>query len=421
MTRDHLFLILFIFLAQGTSAQVLEIGDPAENGFNPARLERIDHVLREEIEAGKFSGAVALVARHGDVVYHRSFGYADIASRRPMQTNSIFRIASMTKAITSVGIMMLYEQGRFQLNDPVSRFIPAFADPQVVDSVDDAGNIIETRAAASEIKIVDLLSHSSGIGYSFISSDVQTTYVEAGILDGLTDKNVKLASTMNALGELPLLFDPGERFEYGLNTDVLGYLIEIVSGKPLDRFFAEEIFEPLGMSDTYFYLPDDRKDRLVTLYADVDGLRVSEGHESAIKLDNPDYPVEGARSYFSGGAGLSSTAYDYARFIQMLLNDGELDGERLLGRKSVELMRTPRIDWDDDGDGDFGLGFEVNGDLGGAGEIGSLGVYGWGGAFNTVFWIDPAEDLIAVLMTQVIPTTSDIRGRFRTLVYQALD
>ena len=378
-------------------------------------------MLSEEIEAGKFSGAVALVARHGHVVYHQSFGYADIASRKPMQKNSIFRIASMTKAITSVGIMMLYEQGRFQLNDPVSRFIPAFADPRVVDSVDDAGNIIETRAAASEIKIVDLLSHSSGIGYSFISSDVQTTYVEAGILDGLTAKNVKLASTMNALGELPLLFDPGERFEYGLNTDVLGYLIEIVSGKSLDRYFAEEIFEPLGMSDTYFYLPDDRKDRLVTLYADVDGLRVSEGNESDIKLDNPDYPIEGARSYFSGGAGLSSTAYDYARFIQMLLNDGELDGKRLLGRKSVELMRTPRIDWDDDGDGDFGLGFVVNGDLGGSGEIGSLGMYGWGGAFNTVFWIDPAEDLIAVLMTQVRPTTSDIRDRFRTLVYQALD
>ena len=420
MTKNHV-LLTFFFLAQGAPAQVLESGDPAKNGFNSARLERIDYVLSEEIEAGKFSGAVALVARHGDVVYHRSFGYADIASRKPMQKNSIFRIASMTKAITSVGIMMLYEQGRFQLNDPVSRYIPAFADPQIVDSVDDAGNIIETRAAASEIKIVDLLSHSSGIGYSFISSDVQTTYVEAGILDGLTARNVKLASTMNALGELPLLFDPGERFEYGLNTDVLGYLIEIVSGKSLDRYFAEEIFEPLGMSDTYFYLPDDRKDRLVTLYADVDGLRVSEGHESDIKLDNPDYPIEGARSYFSGGAGLSSTAYDYARFIQMLLNDGEFDGERLLGRKSVELMRTPRIDWDDDGDGDFGLGFVVNGDLGGSGEIGSLGMYGWGGAFNTVFWIDPAEDLIAVLMTQVRPTTSDIRDRFRTLVYQALD
>jgi CubicO group peptidase (beta-lactamase class C family) len=420
LTKNHVVLTFF-FLAQGAAAQVLESGDPAKNGFNSARLERIDYVLSEEIEAGKFSGAVALVARHGDVIYHQSFGYADIASRKPMQKNSIFRIASMTKAITSVGIMMLYEQGRFQLNDPVSRFIPAFADPRVVDSVDDAGNIIETRAAASEIKIVDLLSHSSGIGYSFISSDVQKTYVEAGILDGLTAKNVKLASTMNALGELPLLFDPGERFEYGLNTDVLGYLIEIVSGKSLDRYFAEEIFEPLGMSDTYFYLPDDRKDRLVTLYADVDGLRVSEGNESDIKLDNPDYPIEGARSYFSGGAGLSSTAYDYARFIQMLLNDGELDGKRLLGRKSVELMRTPRIDWDDDGDGDFGLGFVVNGDLGGSGEIGSLGMYGWGGAFNTVFWIDPAEDLIAVLMTQVRPTTSDIRDRFRTLVYQALD
>jgi CubicO group peptidase (beta-lactamase class C family) len=206
-----------------------------------------------------------------------------------------------------------------------------------------------------------------------------------------------------------------------LNTDVLGRLIEVVSEKPLDRFFAEEIFTPLGMTDTHFYLPADKSDRLVTLYADVDGLVVSRGDEADIKLDNPRYPVEGARAYFSGGAGLSSTAADYARFIQMLLNDGELDGRRVLGRKSVELMRAPRVDVDSDGKPDFSLGFQVTSDIGKAGELGSNGVYQWGGAYNTSYWIDPQERLVAVFMSQVRPTTSDITGRFRTLVYQALE
>jgi CubicO group peptidase (beta-lactamase class C family) len=226
---------------------------------------------------------------------------------------------------------------------------------------------------------------------------------------------------MSKLSEQPLLFDPGSAWAYGLNTDLLGYLIEVISGKPLDQFFSDEIFAPLGMSDTYFYLPADKSDRLVTLYADVDGLRVSDGTEADIKLDNPRYPVEGARAYFSGGAGLSSTVYDYARFIEMLLNDGELDGVRVLGRKSVELMRAPRVDWDDDGDADFGLGFEVIDDLGESGELGSKGLYRWGGAFATSYWIDPEEQLVAVIMTQQRPSKSELGDRFKTLVYQALE
>jgi len=218
-----------------------------------------------------------------------------------------------------------------------------------------------------------------------------------------------------------LLFDPGSDFAYGLSTDVLGYLIEVVSGKPLDQYLEDEIFGPLGMEDTHFYLPEAKKDRLVTLYADVDGLIVSVGDESSIYLDNPRYPVEGAKAYFSGGAGLSSTAYDYARLIEMLLNDGELDGERILGRKSVELMRSPRIDSNDDGHADFGLGFEITRDLGASGEIGSVGLYRWGGAFTTSYWIDPEENMVAVFMSQVRPVESDIRLRFHNLVYQALE
>jgi len=390
-------------------------------GFIDERLERIDVAINDEIAAGKIPGAVALIVHDGRTVYHKSFGYADIASQAPMQNDSIFRIASMTKAITSTAVMILYERGHFQLNDPISKFIPAFAAPQVAVSFDDAGIVTETRAAKGEIRIVDLLSHSSGISYAFIDQPLQRSYKAAGVMDGLTAADVKLATGIGLLAGQPLLFDPGTSFAYGLNTDVLGYLVEVVSGRPLDQFFQDEIFAPLGMTDTYFYLPDSKAGRLVTLYADVDGLRVSDGTEADIKLDNPRYPVEGAKAYFSGGAGLSSTAYDYARFVQMLLNEGELDGQRVLGRKSVELMRSARIDWDDDGVADFGLGFRVLRDLGKAGEIGSEGTYAWGGAYNTSYWIDPQENLVGVFMSQSRPTTSDITSRFQTLIYQALE
>ena len=396
--------------------------EPVDSGgIVAARLVRIDEAIDAEISAGKIAGAVALIAKDGEIVYHKNFGYADKASQKPMRRDAIFRIASMTKAVTSVGVMMLYERGHFQLNDPVSDYLPEFRDPQVAVSFDESGEVTETRPASGEIRIVDLLSHSSGISYLFIDQPLQASYRAAGIIDGLTAADVKLADGMALLAKQPLLFDPGTRFAYGLNTDVLGYLIEVVSGKPLDRFFEEEIFRPLGMGDTYFYLPDSKASRLVTLYADVGGLKVSDGTEADIKLDNPRYPVEGAGSYFSGGAGLSSTAYDYYRFVQMLLNEGVLDGERLLSRKSVELMRSARIDWDADGSADFGLGFQVTGDLGSAGELGSVGAYRWGGAYNTSYWIDPQEKLVAVFMSQVRPTTSDITNRFRTLVYQALE
>ena len=389
-------------------------------GFREERLDRIDAVIEAEIAAGRIPGAVGLIAKDGEIVYHRAFGMADIDAGKPMQNDSIFRIASMSKAITSVGVMMLYEQGRFQLNDPVSKYLPAFTNPRVVVSVDDSGTVTETRDAKREIRIVDLLSHSSGIGYAFTEFSLQRAYKAAGVIDGLTAANKTLAEGMAVLAPLPIAFDPGEEFLYGLNTDVLGYLIEVVSGKTLDAFFRDEIFTPLGMNDTYFYLPDAKANRLVTLYADVGHLKVSNGTEDPLMLDNPRYPVEGAKRYFSGGAGLSSTAYDYFRFVQMLLQDGELDGVRLLSRKSVELMQAPRIDWDADGAPDFGLGFEVVTDLGRRGELGTVGTYSWGGAFGTNFLIDPKEDIVAIFMTQARPLKSDIRDKYRNLVYQAL-
>lgn len=388
-------------------------------GFAGERLQQIDDVIREEISAGKIPGAVAMVKQSGRMVYHNSFGYADIATKTAMQDDSIFRIASMTKAITTVAVMQLYEGGKFDLEEPISNYIPAFANPRVLVSTNGDGDIEETRAANSEIRIVDLLTHSAGISYAFIETPLQRSYKKNGVIDGLTVENISLESVMLKLAEQPLLFDPGTEWAYGLNTDLLGYLVEVVSGQTLNQYFAEHIFTPLGMEDTYFYLPDEKASRLVTLYADVDGLQVSAGDESSIYLDSPDYPIEGAMTYYSGGAGLSATAGDYLRFIEMLLNEGELDGERVLSRQSVELMRTPTVDSDNDGVLDFGLGFEVVTEPGTNSDRGPTGTYSWGGAFATSYWIDPANDLIAVVMTQQRPSTSDIRNKFRKMVYEA--
>lgn len=413
-------LLLIFGIAVGAS---LQAADAQSNGLVPERLERIDRVVQQAIDSGEIPGAVALIVKDGEITYHKAFGYADLASRKDMRTDTIFRIASMSKAITSVGVMVLYEQGHFRLNEPVKKYLPEFADMRVVARVGDDGLVAETTPATADIRIIDLLTHTSGISYSFIESSVQKTYVEAGVIDGMTAAEVTLAEQIPLLAKQPLLVEPRTAFTYGLSTDVLGYLIEVVSGMPLDQFIAENISAPLGMDDTYFYLPPDKRDRLATLYADVDdrGLVESDGTEGDIKLDDPRYPVKGAMTYFSGGAGLSSTASDYARFCQMLLNDGELDGRRILGRKSVELMRTARIDWDDDEAADFGLGFRVLNDVGREGELGSEGTFSWGGAFYTSYWIDPEEQLVGVFMSQVRPAQSDIDLKFNTLVYQALE
>lgn len=404
------------------TACATEIHSPADGAFLPGRLDRIDQAVTVAIANEEIHGAVALIIKDDRISYHKAFGFADVDSGKAMNTDSIFRIASMTKAITSVGVMMLYEQGQFDLNDPLSDFLPEFADMQIVSQVDEDGTIVATKPAATAIRIIDLLSHTSGISYPFIQGKVQKTYVEAGIIDGVTARKLKLSNQVRTLASQPLLFEPGSAFAYGLSTDVLGRLIEVVSGQSLDDFVKESITTPLGMKDTYFYLPNDKAERLATLYAHVEGagLVKSKGTEADIKLDDPNYPITGARSYFSGGAGLSSTASDYALFCQMLLNDGAHAGLRLLSRKSVELMRSARTDWDGDQVADFGLGFGVVTDLGKSGELGSVGAYSWGGAFNTTYWIDPQEGLVGVFMSQARPVASDISQTFKTLTYQAL-
>jgi len=423
MTRTRKIFASLVLMALCTATYALENADPADAGVIPQRLARIDTAIDKAVEAGEIPGAVAIVVRDGKTVYHKAFGYADIASKRPMKTDDIFRIASMTKAITSVGVMMLYEHGQLSLFDSVAKYLPEFTDMQVLSELNEDGTVGSTTAAAKPITIINLLTHTSGLAYNFLPSKLQKTYADAGVIDGLTDSDLVLADNIKILARQPLLFEPGSKFNYGLSTDVLGRLIEVISGQSLAEFFDENITGPLGMLDTFFYLPADKHDRLVTLYSHVDGRGLVNSREvdSIIKYGNPDYPIVGAKTYFSGGAGLSSTAYDYARFIQMMVNDGELEDVRILSRKSVELMRTPRVDWDDDEDPDFSLGFAVIGDLGKRSSLGSTGAYSWGGAFYTSFWIDPAEGLIAVFMSQGRPIESDIADIFKTLVYQSLE
>ncbi len=421
MKKLNIFLlILALFVPILT--QNFEKGDPEDLGFIEGRLNRVDLVIKQAIKNGEIPGAVALIARKGKIVYHKSFGYADLKSKKKMENNAIFRIASMSKAITSVGVMILYERGYFTLQDPVSKYIPEFKNSRIIEKIGKKGKLLKTKPSKKEIKIIDLLTHSSGISYAFIKNKMQIVYKAAGVIDGLTKKKVFLKDQIKLLSTLPLMFEPGSKFQYGLSTDVLGYLIQVVSGKPLDTFLTDEIFTPLKMEDTYFYLPEHKKKRLVTLYSwkKSKGLIAARDDESDLKMDNPDYPKEGAKTYFSGGAGLSSTAIDYARFIQMLLNDGELSGVRIISRKSVELMRTPRIDWDNDKIADFGFGFYIINDIAKEGILGSNGTYSWGGAFYTLFWIDPRENLIAVFMTQLRPNQTDIGDKFKTMVYQSL-
>jgi CubicO group peptidase (beta-lactamase class C family) len=421
--QKAIFLVTLLLSISNTAQAQLSVSAPLDpTGFLKERLNRIDETITAEIASGKIPGAVALIARDGKLAYHQSFGFSDIAASAPMKKDSIFRIASMTKAVTAVSAMILYERGLFQLNDPISKYIPEYADMMVVSEVNSNGDVSAVVAAKTPIKIIDLFTHSSGLSYPFASNSLQSSYVRAGIIDGMTSKETTLATQMKLLAEQPLLFEPGSNYTYGLSIDLLGYLVEVVSGRSLNQFFNEEIFVPLKMHDTHFYLPENKFDRLVTLYAETEEaeLVVSRGTESNIILDNPRYPIGSGKTYYSGGAGLSSTAYDYSRFIQMLLNEGDLDGSRILSRKSVELMRSARVDSNGDQVSDFGLSFEVVVDPAQTGELGSVGTFSWSGAYLTSYWIDPSENLIAVFMSQVRPSQSDIRAKFSTLVYQAL-
>lgn len=392
---------------------ILTPASPEEAGFSSDRLARIDSLVNDYIDKEKIPGATALIARHGDIVYHRSFGYRNIEETDKMEVDDIFRIASMTKALASVAVMMLYEEGHFLLDDPVSRYIPEFKNPQVLIELKPDTTCI-ARPAKREITIRHLLTHTSGIGYPFIHDQIRPLYEKHGIPDGFVITNAVLGPAIRALGTLPLLHDPGEQFTYGLNSDVLGYLVEVISGRTFAEFLDERLFGPLGMEDACFYLPEDKAGRLVPVYSNTaDGLRLSD--ETRFE-----YPLKGGRSYFSGGAGISCTILDYARFMQMMINGGSYNGHQFLGRKTIDLMTTNQIGYLEEAAA-FGLGFGLVTEQTKHEILSSVGNYSWGGYFSTSYWMDPQEDLIGLFFTQMDPAWyGEIHQKFQVLTYQAL-
>lgn len=409
--------LLFIAALTANAASLEQGAQPEEVGLSSKRLERLTDALHAYVEEGELAGSVTLVARRGKIVYHEAVGHRDRESSAPMEPDTIFRIASQTKAIVSVGALILMEEGKLLLADPVGKYIPEFLETTVAVQRDDGGyDVVE---ASRPITIRDLLTHTSGIGYGAgVGGD---EWAAAGLQGWyFADRDEQIGESVARMAALPAQAQPGERWIYGYNTDILGAVIERVSGEPLDEFLRERILAPLGMTDTHFYLPPAKHDRLATVYSSAD-----QGLERAPNPGNSvgqGAYVEGPRRSFSGGAGLLSTATDYARFLQMLLSGGELDGERIVSRKTVELMTTSNLDavTFNSGQG-FGLGVSVVEDVGARGTPGSIGEFGWGGAYHTTYWADPREELLVVHLTQLLPAVGvDDQGKVRALVYQAI-
>ena len=393
---------------------------PESVGVSSEHLKLIDAVCSESVSRGKVPGIVAYISRKGKPVYHKAFGYADNTSGRVLEPDAIFRIASQTKAITSTAVMQLWEDGRFRLDDPIASFIPEFKDGQVLKTFNEEDGTYTTEPAKRPIRIRDLLTHTSGLGYGVIDGDprMKRIYAEAGITDLFTTEPITIGESVKKLAKLPLHHHPGEKFTYSEGLDVLGYLIEVVSGMPFDEFLQTRLFQPLGMKDTAFYQPESKAPRLVTVQKPEKGAWVP----YPVTFYDPDYPIKGAKAFFSGGAGLTSTASDYAAFLQMYINGGTHQGQRLLSRSTIAtIMANQTKDLFGWGDKHHGLAFAVvtEGEGLAKGGQGSPGTFDWGGYFNTQYFADPKLEVVGLLMKQTQEASNDdTEWQFRQLVSQ---
>ena len=426
MKNKSIILCTFLSIGIALSAigQSISVVKPEESGLSLHRLESIDRILNEYVDQEEVAGGVALIARKGQIGYLKAFGMKDIESKQQMKTDDIFRIASMTKAITVAGIMMLFEDGYFTLDDPLSKFIPEFSEMQVM--VEDTANKSYTlEKAKSQITIRHLLTHTSGLTYDFFSQPyISEIYTQNNIYNGLGKSEGTIGDMVKRLAKLPLMNHPGEGWQYGMNMDVLGYLIEIISGQTFDEYLRDKIFEPLQMNNTYFYLPKKKKDRIATLYGFNSLGRLIKLEGTSDNGYHSDIDVhESNKSYFSGGAGLVSTAEDYYKFLQMLLNNGFYNNKKLLSRNTIELMTSEQTGdnfewWKGHG---FGFGFAISRGPMFTGNPGSEGTYSWVGYFATNYWVDPKEELIGIFLTQLNPRKNDMDVKFKNLMYQAID
>ena len=409
--------ILVLALASLLQAAALPKAKPADVGLSAERLARLGRVMQTYVDEDKTKGIVVLLMRNGKAAYHEAFGKLDPEKGTPVPLDAIFRIASQTKAITTTAVMTLFEEGRFLLDDPISRYIPEFADARVaVPSTEKGAKGYATVPLKRPITIRDLLTHTAGISYG--DGPAREEYVKAGIYGWfLADKDVPVGDVIRRLAALPFDAQPGEKWVYGYNTDILGYLVERVSGISLAEYIEKMITGPLGMTDTHFFLPESKLGRFTPVYgADENG---------KLKLIEPaadNSYVKGPRKCFAGGAGLLATADNYARFLQMLLNGGELGGVRIISPKTVELMTADHVgNLYSGGSEGFGLGFSVRTRLGHDGMPGTPGAFAWGGAYYTTYWVDPVEKLVAVFMTQLLPAGAiDLHDKFKVMVYQSI-
>lgn len=426
--------ILFLAAVQLWSVAqpvVLTEGAPGLVGMSDKKLALIDQFVTDYINKGYIPGGVFLVARDNQIVYYKNFGFRSTDKKAPYQKDDIFRIASMTKAVTTVSVMQLYEQGKIGLDDPVYKYIPAFKNSVVLDQFNPADSSYTSVPAKSPITIRQLLTHTSGIVYgTFSQGPLQAIYTRKGLMDvGLSHPTMTTEEFINRLATVPLAFQPGERFTYGLNMDVLGRLIEVVSGQKLSDYFRKNIFEPLGMKSTFFYLPKEKQAKLVPIYAQrEDGtleMAASEGGVTSVL----DYPLQADHDHYAGGGGLSSTAMDYAIFIQALLQNGEYNSKRILGRKTIEMMTGDQlIRLNQLGTGysnrpgeTYCLGFSLITEQGKGISVKSPGTYEWSGYFNTKYFIDPKEQIIFVGMTQILGSShGELWDRLAALIYSAL-
>jgi len=409
--------ILVLALASLLQAAALPKAKPADVGLSAERLARLGRVMQEYVDNDKVKGVVVLLMRNGKVAYNESFGKLDPEKGTPMPLDAIFRIASQTKAITTTAVMTLFEEGRFLLDDPISRYIPEFTDVRVaVPSTEKGAKGYATVPLKRPITIRDLLTHTAGISYG--DGPAKEEYLKAGVYGwNLSAKDITIGDYIKKLVALSFDAQPGEKWVYGYNTDVLGYLVECVSGMSLDDYIRKTITQPLGMTDTHFFLPETKVGRFTPVYGVGDDGRLKLVEAAA---DNPYF--KGPRKCFAGGAGLLATADNYARFLQMLLNGGELGGVRILSPKTVELMTADHVgNLFSGGSEGFGLGFGVTTRLGHDGMPGTPGAFDWGGAYYTTYWVDPVEKLVAVFMTQLLPAGAiDLHDKFKVMVYQSI-
>ncbi|SDC51863.1 CubicO group peptidase, beta-lactamase class C family [Algoriphagus faecimaris] len=424
--KTHPFLIFLsalMFFSGAQSQTLTQQSNQVISGISEDRISRIDAMLDEAIKTEQVPGLVAMIVKDGRVIYHQAKGYSDVANRRNMEINSIFRIASQTKAITATAVMILWEEGKFRLDDPISKFIPEFNNPQILNTFRFGDTTYTTVPSSRQITIRHLLTHTSGLGYGVIDGDerMKMIYHKAGVTDLFTTENINIEESVKRLAKLPLHHEPGAKFTYSEGLDVLGYLVEVISGKPFDEFLKERIFDPLKMNDTRFYLDEKQGDRLVKVHT----YQENQWKAYPVTFYDPDYPKSGAKKFFSGGAGLSSTTEDYAKFLQMYLNGGIYNRNQILSPHTIQTIMSNQVgDLLGNNGKDYGLVFGLVDDKGvQLGGMGSLGTFDWGGYFNTQYFADPEENIIGLIFKQTSGAgNGDQTGwKFRQMVFTLID